>query len=436
MKPGEARSALYMTGSTGDDVVTATYASGVVTFTTGPSSEGDFDAVAAIEGGCQAPTGSSVVCAIEGAPDSIVLAGLEGDDTLEAPGFPETTSIVLLGGEDGDWLTGGTTEDALVDGPGDDIGRAAGGDDALPNNSGDDELHAGSGEDLFISDAVCDGDTLDGGPDRDNANWANFSKAVTIDMAIGRAGMIAPSGEAQCPSENLLTKLIELEDIEGTGAGDIMIGDSGPNQLLGRQGPDRYYAGGGNDSILANSGTPNPDPDPTIDCGDGWDTALRSTIRRTDRMRYRLAARRYKSAIPTASARRRRRLTQTPMETPKTKRRPHRRRRPGPRPHAAANRHRPPSAAPRLHCAPLPPRRLRLPFQRARSALSLQARPRRFRPCGSRRVYRLRPGRHALARLCDRPGRQPRPLTRRVQVRRRRVSVHWSRSHRRRGQTR
>ena len=52
-----------------------------------------------------------------------------------------------------------------------------------------------------------------------------------------------------------------------------MTGDAGSNQLLGRPGPDTYRAGDGNDSILANSGAPNADPDPVIDCGPGFDTA-------------------------------------------------------------------------------------------------------------------------------------------------------------------
>ena len=52
-----------------------------------------------------------------------------------------------------------------------------------------------------------------------------------------------------------------------------MVGDASDNQLLGRQGADTYHAAGGNDSILANSGTPGPDPDPVIDCGEGFDTA-------------------------------------------------------------------------------------------------------------------------------------------------------------------
>jgi Ca2+-binding RTX toxin-like protein len=256
MAPQEnAAPALYLTGSDGNDNVTATYSSStqLVTFTRNGSPAGSFD--------------------LDEAPDSVVLAGLAGNDTLAAAGFPETTSVILLGGDDNDNLTGGETEDALVDGPGGDIANAGGRDDAVPNNAGEDDLNAGAGEDLFVSNAVCDGDSLDGGPDRDNANWANFNQAIAIDMAAQAAGLIGAGGQPQCPSPALLTGLTAIEDTEGTSLGDIMIGDSGPNQLLGRPGPDSYFAAAGDDTILANSGFPSDDPDPVIDCGDGFDTA-------------------------------------------------------------------------------------------------------------------------------------------------------------------
>ncbi len=247
--------ALYLTGSDGNDVVVATYsgATDLVAFTRNGSPAGSFD--------------------LDEAPDSVLLAGLQGNDTLTASSFPETTSVILLGGEGSDNLTGGETEDALVDGPGIDVANAGGGDDALPNNSGDDDLHAGTGEDLFVSNAICDGDSLDGGPDRDNANWANFNQAIAIDMAAQAAGLIGAGGQPQCASPALLTGLTAIEDTEGTSLGDVMVGDAGSNQLLGRPGPDSYFAAGGDDTILANSGTPTDDPDPVIDCGDGFDTA-------------------------------------------------------------------------------------------------------------------------------------------------------------------
>jgi Ca2+-binding RTX toxin-like protein len=266
--------ALYLTGSDADDEVVATYAAGAVTFALGPDSEGAFDVSPSAAGGCGAPAGGKVVCPAPTAPDSIVVAGLDGNDALTVSGFgsppTEATSVVLLGGGGNDELTGGPTEDAVVDGAGADSADAGGRDDAVPNNEGADDLHAGAGEDLFVSNAVCDGDRLDGGPDRDNANWANFNAAIAIDMAARRAGLVGPGGQPQCSSASLLTTLEAIEDTEGTSLDDVMIGDSGDNQLLGRPGQDSYFAAAGNDSILANSG----DTDLAIDCGEGFDTAL------------------------------------------------------------------------------------------------------------------------------------------------------------------
>jgi Ca2+-binding RTX toxin-like protein len=260
--------AVYLTGSDEVDRVTAAYAAGAVTLTIGAGSAGQFEAGTA--GGCAAPVGGTVSCPVPEAPGSILLAGLDGDDSLSAPGLPETVSLVVLGNEGADTLTGGETEDALVDGAGNDTVNAAGRDDALPNNGGADQLHAGAGEDLFISNAVCDGDSLDGGPERDNANWANFGTGVTIDMARHVTGLIGPQGEARCSDPGLLTGLEAIEDVEATKFADNLLGDEGPNQLLGRDGRDNMLAAAGNDIILANSG----DSDPIVDCGEGFDTAL------------------------------------------------------------------------------------------------------------------------------------------------------------------
>lgn len=241
--------ALYLTGSDSGDAIVATFSGSAVSFTNHGSPVGSF------------PLAES--------PDSLVVAGLDGNDTIEASGFPPTTSLILLGGGGNDHVIGGPTEDALVDGPGNDEVQAGGGDDAVPNNEGGDSLHAGAGEDLFVDDAVCEGDLLDGGPDRDNANWANFDKRISIDMQAGIAGLVGAGGQPSCSSGSLTT-LAGLEDVEGTSLADVLAGDSGDNQLLGRPGQDTYLARAGNDSILANSG----DTDLSIDCGEGWDTAL------------------------------------------------------------------------------------------------------------------------------------------------------------------
>jgi len=269
MAPQESSNpAVYLDGSSSSDDVTASFGAGAVTFTLEPGSEGEFDAGEALAGGCEPPSEGTVACPLPAAPDSVLLAGLGGDDSLSAPELPEATSPVLLGGDGEDELTGGATQDALVDGPGDDAVEAAGGDDAVPNNDGEDQLDAGPGNDLFISDAVCEGDVLDGGEGVDNANWANFDSAVALDLGAERAGLVGSLGQPTCPS-GAPTVLHGLEDIEGSKQDDVLIGDAGPNQLLGRLGSDAYLAAAGNDSILANSG----DSDAYIDCGEGFDTA-------------------------------------------------------------------------------------------------------------------------------------------------------------------
>jgi Ca2+-binding RTX toxin-like protein len=329
-------------------------------------------------------------------PDSIVVAGLDGNDSLVAADFPPTTSVILLGGEGEDQLTGGATEDALVDGAGNDSADAGAGDDAVPNNGGADVLHAGSGEDLFISNAVCDGDLLDGGPDRDNANWANFNTdAVSIDMGAHHAGLVGSAGQPQCSNPSLLTTLEAIEDTEGTSLGDVMVGDSGPNQLLGRLGPDSYFAGAGDDSILANSGKGTPDPDPTIDCGEGWDTAQIDFPENGP------------DAAPAG-------CEEVEERAPNSFRPPGTPPNPSPPPTAttstAANpspRPRPDRVAPRTSLLRHPPRvvftatkrrRIAVSFASNESGSSFRCKLDRgpFKPCRSPRAYMVRPGRHSI----------------------------------------
>jgi Ca2+-binding RTX toxin-like protein len=259
---------VYLTGSSTEDEVSASFAAGAVSFELGAGSKAGFDAGEAAAGGCNPPSAGKVVCPVSATPDVLLVAGLAGEDSLSVDGFPETTSPILLGGEEADTLTGAATEDAVIDGAGADTAEAGGGDDAVPNNPGEDDLFAGPGDDLFISNAVCEGDALDGGEGTDNANWANFGSAVALDLGAGKAGLAGSGGAPACPSGQP-TALAHLEDLEGSSLGDVLTGDSGPNQLLGRPGADAYHAAAGSDSILANSG----DSDAVIDCGEGFDTA-------------------------------------------------------------------------------------------------------------------------------------------------------------------
>ena len=393
-----AAPAVYLTGSDEEDRVTASYAAGTVTFSLAAGSEGQFEAGTA--GGCAAAVGNTVACAVPEPPDSVLLAGHAGDDVLLAPAFPETVAVVLLGNQDGDELAGGETEDTLVDGAGNDTVAAGGRDDALPNNGGDDQLDAGPGEDLFISNAVCDGDLVDGGADRDNANWANFGTGVSVDMEQQIAGLIGTGGEPSCATAAQLTTLQEIEDIETTNGADNLFGDAGPNQLLGRAGSDNYLAGAGNDHLLANSG----DSDPTVECGEGFDTALIDFAPHTDG-----------PPVGCESVEERAPNSFRPPDTPPD---------PDPDPETGPAPPLPPAVTPPLALLPAPPvRRDGTPpatsLRRRPPALLLASGPRRrvafafgasesgvrfrcrldrqpFRPCRSPRAYLVPPGRHVF----------------------------------------
>lgn len=416
--------AVYLTGSNEDDRVTASYGVGAVTFSLAAGSHGQFETGGV--GGCTGPASGPISCAVPEPPDSVLLAGHEGEDVLLAPGFPETVAVVLLGNQDADELSGGETEDTLVDGAGDDAVAAGGRDDALPNNGGADQLDAGPGEDLFISNAVCDGDLVDGGPGRDNANWANFDTGISIDMSQETAGLIGPQGEPNCASTTQLTTLQEIEDIETTNGSDNLLGDAGPNQLLGRAGADNYIAGAGNDHLLANSG----DSDPTVSCGEGFDTALIDFAPHADG-----------PPVGCESVEERAPNSFRPPDTPPDPE-------PEPPPDPAPAPPLPPQVSPPA-LQPLPPqRRDRTPpatrlrhrpaakvfasGPRRRVAFAFKASERgarfrcrldrrRFRPCRSPRAYRVRPGRHTFRVFAiDAVGNRDRsPVVVRFRVRRR-----------------
>lgn len=273
---GTGLSHLYLVASSAKDVVAVSYSAGPppsVTFQLGAGSAG-FDESPAASEGCSPAAGSAIVCALSAPLDSIVLAGLGGNDELEALGFPSTVSAMLLGGEGSDRLEGGEqTEDVLVDGPGggSDTLEALGRDDALMHNGGADVRLGGDGNDLFLSNSICDGDVLNGGEGRDNSSWTKLTEPVGANLALGKAGRPG-SGEApSCGGESLDT-LEAIEDLEGTSAsaGDVFYGDAMSNQLLGWAGPDSYFAAAGDDRVLANSG----DTDLVIDCGEGNDVAF------------------------------------------------------------------------------------------------------------------------------------------------------------------
>ena len=255
---------IYLTGSSGSDDVTAAYSTAPsprVVFSLGTAG---FDEGASAASGCSIDA-TEAVCPLTEAPDSLVLAGMGGNDSLSTSGFPDTTSVVEIGGAGDDNLSGADqSEDVLADGPGDDNLNGKGDDDALLNNEGEDTLDGGTGSDLFLSNSICDGDTIAGGAGdyRDNASWTKLDEPVAARIDTGLVGEPV-AGQPGCPGGGQPDHLQTIEDLEGSRFGDFFYGDSGDNQLLGHLGSDTYFALAGEDTILANSA----DSDLIVDCG-------------------------------------------------------------------------------------------------------------------------------------------------------------------------
>jgi Ca2+-binding RTX toxin-like protein len=278
---GSGSTDVYLVGGSGSDAVTATYEGSAVAFSL---ASGSFDQSAADAGGCIVTTATSASCPLEApaapnvpALDSILLAGMAGNDSITANGFPDGSSVVAIGGAGADTLTGGAGEDVLIDGPPMETSAdrlyGGAGDDALIHNGGTDYLDGGEGSDLFLSVSLCDGETINGGAsapgDRDNASWARLAGSVDARLDEGVAGEVGAGGQSACPG-GTLDRLEGIEDLEGSNGSDYLVGDAGANQLLGHKGEDAYYAEGGEDLILANSGS----RDVVIDCGPGTDSAV------------------------------------------------------------------------------------------------------------------------------------------------------------------
>lgn len=268
---------LYLLGSGEDDGVTVDSTSGGVgqTVTFHLTGGASLQAPPAASG-CALQNASTGVCTLPAPLDSLLVAGLGGSDDLHAEGMPATSSLMMLGGAGDDEISSGNeSDDILVDGPGNDTLHAHSGDDVLTGNAGQDELLGEGGNDLFLSNTICEGDTIEGGEGRDNASWAKFDEGVGANLALGQAGRPNPAtGVPTCPG-GTLDSLPGVEDLEGSGSADTFYGDGGANQLLGHAGADTYRSGSGEDLILANAANPNAsDVDAAIDCGADTDTAI------------------------------------------------------------------------------------------------------------------------------------------------------------------
>ena len=226
-------------------------------------------------------TGSAYADVLRGDDNANQLAGGDGDDELWGGGGGD----VLEGGAGDDLLEGGAGADRLDGGPGADrvsyAGSGAGltlnlrentaagghaeGDmivdfenvtgsayaDVLTGDDGVNELAGGDGADELWgnggNDALEGGagaDRLDGGAGVDTASYLGSGAGVEVSLRDGKA----EGGHAQDDV------IVSIENITGSGHGDVLTGDIGFNRLVGGDGDDVLRGDAGNDVLEGGAG--------------------------------------------------------------------------------------------------------------------------------------------------------------------------------------
>jgi Ca2+-binding RTX toxin-like protein len=130
---------------------------------------------------------------------------------------------------------------------GDDFILGNGGDDSIWGLGGDDDIVGGSGA-----------DALHGGTGTDTADYSNSTVGIIASLAAGEGA----GGDAEGDT------YFSIENLEGTGYADALVGNDGSNLLVGFSGDDFLDGGDGDDTL--DGGSDND----TLKGGGGADSLL------------------------------------------------------------------------------------------------------------------------------------------------------------------
>lgn len=142
---------------------------------------------------------------------------------------------VLIGDDQDNEINGEAGNDEIHGGKGNDI---------IIDLQGVNELYGDDGNDIIVSGL---GNVCYGGLGIDIISYERLIYAVNIDM---------PSGITTIKEHpDLKDKFYEFENVVGTNANDVIIGDDQDNRIYDLGGDDQVYAGKGNDYIIASLGS-------------------------------------------------------------------------------------------------------------------------------------------------------------------------------------
>jgi Ca2+-binding RTX toxin-like protein len=220
----------------------------------------------AISPGCShAPHSAATVSCPANGPARWLMADLgPGSDSLRVEGsLLEVGSVRFAGGLGNDTIHAGPEDDLVESGPGSDhIYGGDGADGLVGGLPGPTFLYGEGNGDLLAAGGGCAGGALVGGEGRDDASFAETQAhpGLLVISFVKHAAWVTTV--KNCRPVHLSPT---DEDMEGSFDWDVLIGDGGPNAMLGQPGEDRFYGNGGEDIIDARDGV----RDFSIQCGKG-----------------------------------------------------------------------------------------------------------------------------------------------------------------------
>jgi Ca2+-binding RTX toxin-like protein len=178
--------------------------------------------------------------------DSLVVDGLDGNDTIDASGLDANQiNLTLNGGAGNDTVTGSAGNDTLVGGSGNDVMFGGAGDDTFVWNPGDgsDVLHGQAGNDTLVFDGANANETVTLSANGTGVRFTRDVANITMDMD----GVEAVDFNAGGGTDN-----VTVNDLTGTDVKQVNIdlaGVIGGNAGDGQDDTIVVNGANGNDSI-------------------------------------------------------------------------------------------------------------------------------------------------------------------------------------------
>jgi Ca2+-binding RTX toxin-like protein len=208
-----------------------------------------------------------------------VLDGGAGNDTADYSASASGVQVGLVVAHVG---SGGDAEgdrcfniERIIGSTHNDILRSTDRSGTLLGNTGNDSLQGSGFNDLLFggtgNDTVFGGggsDSISGGDGIDTAVYADATEGVIVNLLFGTAAGSTATGDT----------LAAIENINGSGFGDFILGDTGGNLLKGLAGNDTLFGLGGNDVLAGGIGGDTLKGDNGIDTADYSSSATSVTV--------------------------------------------------------------------------------------------------------------------------------------------------------------